>query len=33
MGFRFTVGRISLGLLMLLQGIFIVQTGHKDQLQ
>ncbi|TNV73636.1 hypothetical protein FGO68_gene12210 [Halteria grandinella] len=33
MGFRFTVGRILLGLLMILQGVLIMQTGYKEQLQ
>jgi hypothetical protein len=33
MGFRFTVGRILLGLLLILQGVLIMQSGYKDQLQ
>jgi hypothetical protein len=32
MGFRFTLGRIVLGLLMVVQGIIIMQGGFKDQL-
>ena len=31
MGFRFTTGRIILWLLMILQGILIIQSGFKDQ--
>ena len=33
MGYRFTIGRIALGLLMLLQGILIIQGNSKEQLQ
>jgi len=30
MGYRFTLGRIALGLLMILQGALIMQSGFKD---
>lgn len=33
MGFRFTVGRIMLGLLLILQGVLIMQSGYKESLQ
>ena len=33
MGFRFTLGRILLGFLMILQGIVILQGGFKEQLE
>jgi hypothetical protein len=32
MGYRFTIGRIALGLLMILQGVLLIQSGFKDQL-
>jgi hypothetical protein len=30
MGYRFTIGRIILGILMLVQGVLIIQSGQKD---
>jgi hypothetical protein len=31
MGFRFTLGRIAIGLLIIMQGIVLMQGGYKDQ--
>jgi hypothetical protein len=32
MGYRFTLGRIALGILMMLQGALSIQSGFKEQI-